>query len=191
MMSVFIFILLLNVLIFKISYLRGCNKNDLIIVFAISLFINIIFLLIIKDLSKYLFIGILISIFSFIIYIDFKMYLIFDEVNLLLLLYGLIYLLYYNLYDYLYIFVLFIIIVLIVNYIMIKTNKEVIGGGDLKLFVVMSLFVGGVNTMFSLTISSFLGIIYYLFNKNKMIPFGPFLSIGYFLVFLLSINHII
>lgn len=191
MVSVFIFILLLNVLIFKISYLRGCNKKDLIIVFTISLFINIVCLLIIKDLSKYLFIGILISIFSFIIYIDFKMYLIFDEVNLLLLLYGLIYLLYYCLYDYLYVFVLFIIIVLIVNSIMIKTNKEVIGGGDLKLFVVMSLFVGGVNTMFSLTISSFLGIIYYLFNKNKMIPFGPFLSIGYFLVFLLSINHII
>jgi prepilin signal peptidase PulO-like enzyme (type II secretory pathway) len=72
-----------------------------------------------------------------------------------------------------------------------KSGREIIGGGDLKLFISMCLFVGGVGTIFSLTISSFLGIVYYLFNKNRLIPFGPFLSIGYFVVFLLLGVHII
>ena len=191
MMSFFIYIILLNLLLYKICFYRLNNDKRCVIILIISLFLNAFSIWLFQNILICIFINTLLSVFIFIIYTDFTNYLIFDEFNFILLCISIVYCLYSKYFGYFKTFFIVILIVICINLYMKKTGKEIIGGGDLKLFISMSLFVGGVGTIFCLTISSFFGIVYYLFNKNKLIPFGPFLSVGYFLVFLLLEFHII
>lgn len=80
------------------------------------------------------------------------------------------------------------------------TKKEVIGGGDLKLFFMIGLFLGtegGILTIImSIHIGAIFGIILFIYCKikkldfNSVIPFGPFISVACFLVMFLGSDTI-
>lgn len=67
-------------------------------------------------------------------------------------------------------------------------KKEVMGGGDIKLFVMVGLFLGVKYGLLTVLLSVYVGSIYGVYtiiyskikNKeyNSMIPYGPFISIG-------------
>ena len=73
-------------------------------------------------------------------------------------------------------------------------KKEVMGGGDIKLFAMIGLFLGVRNSLLTALISVYVGaifgiisIIYSKIKKsefNSMIPYGPFISIATFIVML-------
>ena len=79
-------------------------------------------------------------------------------------------------------------------------KKEVMGGGDIKLFAMIGLFLGIKNSLLSALISVYVGaifgitmIIYSKIKKsefNSMIPYGPFISIATFVVMLYGDNII-
>ena len=83
---------------------------------------------------------------------------------------------------------LLLIFMLVVKYIGDKAFKqESIGGGDIKLAVFFGFLLGIRLAIISLVVGSFLAfpyaIYYSLANKQKEIPFGPFLITGLYLVF--------
>jgi leader peptidase (prepilin peptidase) / N-methyltransferase len=69
-------------------------------------------------------------------------------------------------------------------------KREAMGGGDIKLFAFLGLFLGWKLTLLNVFISSFLGAIYGLAviliwrNREKEIPFGPFIALGALLCYL-------
>ena len=73
-------------------------------------------------------------------------------------------------------------------------KKEVMGGGDIKLFVMVGLFLGIKGGLLTILLSVYVGAIYgvvsiiYIKIKNKeynsMIPYGPFISVGAIIVLL-------
>ena len=69
-------------------------------------------------------------------------------------------------------------------------KRESLGGGDVKLMLLVGLSLGVINSLVSLFIASVLGIIaHFLFNKDNeegIIPFGPFILMGTIIVFLLT-----
>jgi len=72
--------------------------------------------------------------------------------------------------------------------IKIVTKKEVMGGGDIKLFGIIGLFLGIRLGLLTILLSVYVGAIYGLgsiiYSKikktefNSMIPYGPFISVG-------------
>lgn len=66
-------------------------------------------------------------------------------------------------------------------------SKGGMGGGDIKLFGVLGLFLGWQGTLITLVVASVLGLIYGLYqlirkvDKSRYIPFGPFIAIGAYL----------
>ena len=79
-------------------------------------------------------------------------------------------------------------------------KKEVMGGGDIKLFAMIGLFLGIKNSLLSALISVYVGaifgIIMIIYSKikksefNSMIPYGPFISIATLIVMLYGDNII-
>lgn len=79
-------------------------------------------------------------------------------------------------------------------------KKEVMGGGDIKLFAMIGLFLGIKNSLLSALISVYVGAIFgvimIIWSKikksefNSMIPYGPFISIATFIVILYGHNII-
>lgn len=73
-------------------------------------------------------------------------------------------------------------------------KKEVMGGGDIKLFAMIGLFLGVRNSLLAALISVYVGAIFgvgsILYSKfknkeyNSMIPYGPFISIASLMVIL-------
>lgn len=73
-------------------------------------------------------------------------------------------------------------------------KKEVMGGGDIKLFAMLGLFLGVKNSLLvaliSVYVGAIFGIISIIYSKikkkefNSMIPYGPFISIAAFIVIL-------
>ncbi len=73
-------------------------------------------------------------------------------------------------------------------------KKEVMGGGDIKLFAMLGLFLGIKNSLLvaliSVYVGAIFGIISIIYSKikkkefNSMIPYGPFISIAAFIVIL-------
>lgn len=72
-----------------------------------------------------------------------------------------------------------------------------IGGGDVRLGVLIGLIIGGpMNSIFMLFIASVSGLLYSLpflikkkLGKTKQIPFGPFLMLACYIIFMFG-NHI-
>lgn len=75
------------------------------------------------------------------------------------------------------IFMLFLVLFVYLFYKV--TGKEGLGGGDIKMLGVCSLSLGFYQTLSILSIACFLGIIFSFINKKKMIPFGPFITLGW------------
>lgn len=79
-------------------------------------------------------------------------------------------------------------------------KKEVMGGGDIKLFAMIGLFLGIKNSLLSALISVYVGAIFGVImiicskikksEFNSMIPYGPFISIATFIVMLYGDNII-
>nr|WP_303069389.1 A24 family peptidase [Catenibacterium mitsuokai] len=59
------------------------------------------------------------------------------------------------------------------------SGKEGLGGGDIKMLGVCSLSLGIYQTLSILSIACFLGIIFSFIKQKKMIPFGPFIALGW------------
>ena len=75
------------------------------------------------------------------------------------------------------IFILFLILFVFLFYKV--AGEEGLGGGDIKMLGVCTLSLGFYQTLSILSIACFLGIIFSFINKKKMIPFGPFIAIGW------------
>lgn len=84
------------------------------------------------------------------------------------------------------IFISIIIILIIIIQIVLK--KELIGFGDLKLFLVLSINNSIMFVLWLLIISSLFGIIYYLSLKKKKdyFPFGPSIIMAYILLYIIK-----
>lgn len=83
-------------------------------------------------------------------------------------------------------FLIFIIIWITLTIIQNKLKKEFLGGGDLMLFCVFSLIIGYKYTIICLFISSVIALIIYPFLKKKLLPYGPFLVIGFIIIMIIS-----
>lgn len=76
-------------------------------------------------------------------------------------------------------------------------RKEVIGAGDIKLIFVLSLLLEIPDSLIAIWLSSIIALIMataseLFYNKNirhEKVPFGLFLSIGFFIVFILNIKY--
>lgn len=71
-------------------------------------------------------------------------------------------------------------------------KKESLGGGDIKLMFVVGLVLHPVLGLLIIFLASFIALpislILYMINKEKVIPFGPFILIALNLVFLMKID---
>lgn len=71
-------------------------------------------------------------------------------------------------------------------------KKESLGGGDIKLMGILGMINKPIVSMAGLTIASFIALpcsVYFLKkNKDKVIPFGPFIVIGFILIMFLGID---
>lgn len=64
------------------------------------------------------------------------------------------------------------------------TKKEVIGGGDLKLIFLLSLYTAPYHSLIALFLSSLFGLFVMMICGKEKIPFAPCLCLGYLIVFL-------
>lgn len=77
---------------------------------------------------------------------------------------------------------------LLIYLIELVVKKEVMGGGDIKLFAMLGLFLGLKGGLLTILLSVYVGAIYgiitIVYSKikkqeyNSMIPYGPFISVG-------------
>lgn len=71
-------------------------------------------------------------------------------------------------------------------------SKESLGGGDIKLVGVLGMINKPLVSLFSLSLAAFIALpcsLYFLkANKDKMIPFGPFLVIGFISILFLEVD---
>jgi leader peptidase (prepilin peptidase) / N-methyltransferase len=70
-------------------------------------------------------------------------------------------------------------------------KKESMGGGDIKLLAVLGLYIGIQGTVLTLFLASVIGLFVSLFlilarivRKEEPIPFGPYLAMGAYIVYL-------
>lgn len=63
-------------------------------------------------------------------------------------------------------------------------KKESLGGGDIKLFAVVGLYLGIVGGLFAMMLACVFGLLFALLRKAKSIPFGPSISLASGLVLL-------
>ena len=63
-------------------------------------------------------------------------------------------------------------------------KKESFGGGDIKLIFMIALYTGIYEGIFVLFLSSLMGLLMMILLKKDKIPFGPYLSLSAFIVFL-------
>lgn len=191
-MGVFLcFIIILNILLFKINIRRGdLKKNECIGLIMFNLSVDIVLSIFKLNIDMVVLI-LLINVFSCIFMTDIKCYLIYDDCNLIIFLCGILYFVYQfnnKLLSECIIMWIFIVVMVIINKIL---KKELIGFGDLKLMFSMSLYLGLIGSWFSLFIASILGVISGMLLKKRLIPFGPYLVCGYISMFIyLNLNEL-
>ncbi|MGX4601532.1 prepilin peptidase [Faecalimicrobium sp. JNUCC 81] len=89
---------------------------------------------------------------------------------------------------------------ILINLIEFIVKKEVMGGGDIKLFFMTGLFLGIKGGLLTILLSIYVGAIYgigvMIYSKikkqdyNSMIPYGPFISVGALITVLCGTNII-
>lgn len=139
----------------------------------------------------------LVSYFSIVIVSDLNYYIIPDQVTITMgiliiivniLKYGFLGSLEYLLYGF--IMFLFMYLVGILGSFMFK--QEALGGGDIKLMFVLGLTLPLMISFFGIVLATFLAFpisLYFMIkNKDKIIPFGPFLIAAFLLLFLFKID---
>lgn len=63
-------------------------------------------------------------------------------------------------------------------------KRESMGGGDIKLFFMLGLYMGPALSLFNLIVSCFVGILLTVLLKKREIPFGPAIAGASFISFL-------
>lgn len=133
----------------------------------------------------------LLYIVTIISFIDYNYYIIPDRFNLVILILGLCLLsnsvfnetsIQGRIYGLASMVIISILLILFMKY----THKEIIGGGDLKLITAISLLIGWQNALCSIFVASIIALLIYPFwkTKRKLIPFGPFLSLSFMIIYL-------
>lgn len=73
-------------------------------------------------------------------------------------------------------------------------KKETLGGGDIKLMLIIGLLLGWANAILSVFIGAFIAfpisIYYYFKDKEHMLPFGPYLCLGALLLHYIGMSAI-
>lgn len=186
-MGVFLSAILLEIsLVSRIAKSRINIKNDVNRKLMLISIILMIFIYSLNDNTFFLY-YFLIPILVYIFYMDRKTYLIINEFNILLLILGLVYMVFSNqLFPHIFISLGFFIIMFLAILLEKIIKKEIIGDGDLKLFIVMSLLFS-YKIFIVILIASIIALLYYylkrLFRKqDSLIPFGPYLVIGFIIV---------
>lgn len=86
-------------------------------------------------------------------------------------------------------FIVMYLIMLLGNFLF---KKESLGGADIKLMFISGLVLGPVLSLLVIFLSSIialpLAIVLSILNGEKMIPYGPFLTISIFILFILKID---
>lgn len=78
-----------------------------------------------------------------------------------------------------------VVLLCLLAWLMYRYKGEMcIGGGDIKLIGVCTLYLGMEEVWLQLLLSSSLALVYILNKKKRTIPFGPFLSIIFYLLFI-------
>lgn len=71
-------------------------------------------------------------------------------------------------------------------------HKESLGGGDIKIMFLVGCILGPVLGLFDIFVASFLALpvslFLYLKKEENVIPFGPFLLLGFLLLFFMKID---
>ncbi len=196
----------MNIPLFSYIFLKGkcayCHKKISPMYFIIELLTGILFMAsyIYFGLSKEFFTSlVLISALSVTIVSDFKYYYISDRVifisSFLLVIINYIYLGYKETLELIASALIMLILLYLVKLLGDKIFKrESLGGGDIKLMLVIGLSLGLIDGITSLIISSSLALISSLItlknNKERIVPFGPFLLIGTIIMYILKYNGI-
>ena len=69
--------------------------------------------------------------------------------------------------------------ILLLVFIMDKVmKKETMGGGDIKLYFLVTLFLGGYVGLLNVILSCIVGLLFVLIRREEKIPFGPSISIS-------------
>jgi len=196
----------MNIPLFSYIFLKGkcayCKEKISPLYFITELSTGILFL------ASYIYFGyslefyksiILISVLGVTINTDIKYYYISDRVIVLSIISMiLLYLYYLDGKDIIYYIVSGVVmfgIMLSIKFLGDKAfKKESLGGGDIKLMLLVGLTLGIIDGITSLLISSFTALIFSLIimkkNEEGIVPFGPFLLIGTIIMFILSYNGI-
>lgn len=73
-------------------------------------------------------------------------------------------------------------IILLLSLVMDRIlGKESMGGGDIKMLFMTTLYLGIWNGLFALILSCVIGLLFVAFCKQKKIPFGPSIAIATYL----------
>lgn len=196
----------MNIPLFSYVFLKGkcayCKKNISPYYFITELLTGLLFTLsyIYFKVSLEFFISIiLISVLAVTINTDFKYYYISDRVIVISIICELlVYYHYLSSKEIVSLIISGIVMFGIMYAIKILADKifkrESLGGGDIKLMLLIGLTLGIIDAVTSLLISSVSALIFSLIimkkNEEGIVPFGPFLIIGTIIMYILVYNGI-
>lgn len=190
---------------------RGCKEKISIqypLVEALALVMFIISYLRFGLSLQMILFTLLLLVFIVIFVIDIKHYIIPNSMNITVLILGVLNLfvtpssintLYsVSIFDKLIGFGVALLIMLLIMLFEKLFKKELMGGGDIKLFFGIGLFMGWQLLLLGLFISALIGVVVAILKKiiksekflNKVIPFGPYLTIGFSFAYLFGLDII-
>lgn len=68
------------------------------------------------------------------------------------------------------------------------SNKDSMGGGDIKLLFLVTLYLGLFESIFNLMLSCIIGLLFIIFMRKEKIPFGPSISLATYISLIYGIN---
>lgn len=82
--------------------------------------------------------------------------------------------------------------VLVISLCMSKLlNKDSMGGGDIKLLFLVTLYLGLFESIFNLMLSCIIGLFFIIFMRKEKIPFGPAISLATYISLIYGVNFLI
>lgn len=122
-----------------------------------------------------------------VIYIDFKIMMIPDFSWIILWFASLLHII--KRFEYFYLDIISLIMVTFIFLILKKIYTNGLGEGDIYLAAPFSFLLGLPLSIYYLLISSILSLLYVLIKRKKIIPFGPFLSISGYLMYMFMLKY--
>lgn len=137
------------------------------------------------------------SMFVIIVVTDLNYYIIPDEINIFFaILIFLINILRFGFHDackyLIFGIIMFVFMYLLMNFGNILFKEESLGGGDVKLIFALGMIMTPSISFASIALSAFIALpaslIIYFINKERKLPYGPFLVLAFLLVYFLKID---